>query len=134
MTDQFTRRQRQAGKSIAGLIVFLMVLAVIVVAIWRFAPDLIPESVRAQLPRSPLDLSEAGVGGGADLSAAQRDASVASTPGLNPPLYKWQDASGVWNITDKPPAGRPYEKVVVNPDTNIMPAEPAPPAEPPIQQ
>ena len=48
--------------------------------------------------------------------------------GTNPPLYKWKDAQGRWNVTDQPPKNRPYEKVVVNPDTNVIPSV-APPAE-----
>jgi hypothetical protein len=67
---------------------------------------------------------------------AERDADAgpgadASAPGAaqaNPPLYKWKDADGRWNITDRPPPDRPYEKVVVDPDTNVIPSL-APPAE-----
>ena len=37
-------------------------------------------------------------------------------------LYKWKDDQGRWNVTDQPPAGRPYEAVRVDPDTNVLPA------------
>ena len=38
-----------------------------------------------------------------------------------PTLYRWVDAGGVVNITDKPPAGRRYTIVHVNPNRNIVP-------------
>ena len=38
--------------------------------------------------------------------------------------YKWQDASGAWHITQKPPPeGVRYEKLSVRNDTNILPAQ-----------
>lgn len=39
----------------------------------------------------------------------------------NPPLYKWRDAKGRLNITDKPPVDRPYETVQYDPDANVVP-------------
>lgn len=38
-----------------------------------------------------------------------------------PILYRWIDARGVVNITDKPPSGRHYTIVRINPDRNLVP-------------
>jgi len=77
-----------------------VVLAAIAIAAglygwWRYAPDTLPGFARNTLPRSPES---------------------------NPPLYRWRDAEGRWQITDVPPADRPYETVVVDPRTNVVPA------------
>ncbi len=34
-------------------------------------------------------------------------------------LYRWRDASGALQITDKPPKGRKYERVDVQPRDGI---------------
>ncbi len=42
------------------------------------------------------------------------------------PLYRWTDDAGITQITDTPPNGRPYKKVNIRPDQNIVPMlEPA---------
>ncbi len=57
--------------------------------------------------------------------AAHPAKSPAHAKEANPPLYKWKDDKGQWHITDQPPAaGVPFEKVSVNPDTNVVPAVP----------
>jgi hypothetical protein len=61
---------------------------------WRYFPQTLPAFVNAHAPRSPL---------------------------ANPPLYKWRDATGTWQITDTPPPDRPYETVVVDPRQNVVP-------------
>ena len=38
-----------------------------------------------------------------------------------PALYRWHDANGVLQITDKPPKGRKYERVKIREDQNIIP-------------
>ena len=40
-----------------------------------------------------------------------------------PPLYKWRDDKGRLQVTDKPPADRPYETVRYDPDTNVVPSD-----------
>ena len=45
----------------------------------------------------------------------------ASTGDRGPTLYRWIDASGVVNITDRPPKGRSYSIVRIDPDRNIVP-------------
>jgi hypothetical protein len=44
-----------------------------------------------------------------------------SHAGDGPTLYRWVDAGGVVNITDKPPAGRRYTIVHIDPNRNIVP-------------
>ena len=39
-----------------------------------------------------------------------------------PILYRWIDARGVVNITDKPPEGRRYTIVRIDPNRNIVPS------------
>ncbi len=62
---------------------------------WRYFPDSLPAVVGDRVVRSPV---------------------------ANPPLYKWRDAKGQWQITDQPPADRPYETVVVDPNQNVVPS------------
>ncbi len=51
--------------------------------------------------------------------AQHRDRSQADT---GPTLYRWVDARGVVNIsTDRPPVGRRYTVVHIDPDQNIVP-------------
>ena len=79
----------------------LLVLALAAAASWawwRYAPQSLPGIAREALPHSPAARPE------------------------NPPLYKWRDAKGQWQITDVPPDGRPYETIVVDPNTNVMPS------------
>jgi len=49
-------------------------------------------------------------------TAAKRERHAAE-----PVLYRWRDANGVLQITDKPPKGRKYEKVRIREDQNIIP-------------
>jgi len=40
-------------------------------------------------------------------------------------VYKWRDAEGQWQITDRPPpAGFPYEALEYREDVNVMPLVP----------
>jgi len=41
--------------------------------------------------------------------------------GAESALYRWHDANGVLQLTDKPPKGRKYEKVKIRDDQNIIP-------------
>ncbi|MBC7988848.1 MAG: DUF4124 domain-containing protein [Luteimonas sp.] len=42
-------------------------------------------------------------------------AAAANAEDARPVLYRWRDASGALQITDKPPKGRKYERVDVQP-------------------
>lgn len=101
---------RKPRRQLGGAATQLLVLLLIVVGggwvWWRYAPETLPEFVRAQIVK-PLQ-------------------QVANPPAPNPPLYKWKDDKGQWNITDRPPEGRAYEMVVVDPDTNVLPTGAAP--------
>jgi hypothetical protein len=37
-------------------------------------------------------------------------------------VYKWRDAQGNWQMTDRPPAGRDYEVKEFRSDKNLVPA------------
>jgi hypothetical protein len=83
---------RQRGHIWPALLVFVLLAAGY--AWWYFAPDTLPDAVRRQLP----------------LSAR-----------ANPPLYKWKDDKGRWQVTDAPPTDRPYEKLKYDPRANVVP-------------
>ena len=39
-------------------------------------------------------------------------------------LYRWQDADGQWQVSDRPPpAGTEYEILQYAPETNVIPSE-----------
>ena len=116
------RSTRQSGNALGAFIGVLLLVAGIGFLVWRFAPEYLPGVLRIELPRSPLDLSPTV--GDPGLAAARTPAAAARAE--NPPLYKWKDANGVLNVSDVPPVGRAYETVVVNPETNVLPSEPAP--------
>ena len=55
--------------------------------------------------------------------------ALTGTPLERPPTvtqaYKWRDAEGNWNITDKPPAsGVEYDTMHYRSDANVLPALP----------
>lgn len=36
-------------------------------------------------------------------------------------VYRWQDEQGNWHFDSQPPRDRPYERLVLDPDVNLMP-------------
>lgn len=48
----------------------------------------------------------------------ERQATV-EADAARPVLYRWRDANGVLQITEKPPKGRKYERVEREPDEGI---------------
>ncbi len=63
-----------------------------------------------------------------DGQPAHKDA--AAKPAHATALYRWRNEAGVLQITDRPPKNRPYERVQLREDQNIVPMSgPAP--EPP---
>lgn len=72
-----------------------VVLAAAATAWWWYAPETLPGFAQRAVPRPAS---------------------------ANPPLYKWRDDAGTWQVSDAPPADRPYETVVVDPATNVVPA------------
>jgi len=65
------------------------------------------------------------------LPAAARDAA-SSRAEAPPALYKWQDAQGVWNYTDRPPPDGPFETIRDTPNVttvdSVVPEVPGAPA------
>ena len=45
----------------------------------------------------------------------------AAEKAAEPKVYRWRDDKGVLHVTDTPPSNRPYEKVELNEDVNVMP-------------
>jgi hypothetical protein len=84
--------QRQSGRTWPGLLVFLLLAAAY--AWWYYAPDSIPDGIRAYLPHSARSY---------------------------PVLYRWKDAKGRAHVTAPPPPDRPYEKLRYDPSTNVVP-------------
>lgn len=98
----------------------LLVLVAIVAAIyWWRVED--PASMPVVLKRITGVPPEEGEPRGRDESITAPDDPAAARRTAGPPLYKWRDDKGVWNITDAPPKDRPFERVTVNPDQNVVP-------------
>ena len=95
-------RRKQTGISWPQVLILLCLLLGGAWVWWTYAPETLPEALRAPRPAP---------------------AAVA------PPLYKWKDQSGQWHISDQPPAGRAYETVIVDPNTNVLPSGVAPEAD-----
>jgi hypothetical protein len=90
------------------LLAILALLVAVAAVIWFTMPQLVPEPWRPRSPATP----DAGMPATSSQSATAAD---------NPALYKWRDDQGVWNVTDRPPPDRPYERVVVDPNQNVVP-------------
>jgi hypothetical protein len=104
----------QAGDISTGTAVAITLLLVALLAWWMYWPETIP--VFGHRPDPELGKPE-------DRRPEGKRPAKAATADTNKPLYKWQDDGGQWHITDSAPKNRPYEKVVVNPGTNVLPPE-----------
>ena len=117
--------RRQRGDINAGTAVAITVLLVALLAWWMYWPETIP--VFGKRPEAGAGKSDARGGRDARDARDPRDAQHAdekhARADANPPLYKWKDEHGQWHITDRAPKDRPYEKVVVDPGANVIPAE-----------
>jgi hypothetical protein len=56
----------------------------------------------------------------ADPDGAPEAARTAGADAPAPRLYRWRDDAGTLHITDRPPAGRPYEEVKIRDDQNVV--------------
>lgn len=86
----------------------LLLLAVLVLgAIWWFKPEWLPWSGRKQV-----------------VGATQvQELPLPPAAETSPKLYRWTDANGRVNVSDRPPAdGTAYETVQYDPDVNVLPA------------
>ncbi|MFO1352744.1 MAG: DUF4124 domain-containing protein [Gammaproteobacteria bacterium] len=86
---------RQAGRAWLWLLLIVAAGAG-VLGYWYYYPTAAPRLIRSYLPKA-------------------KDPTV---------LYRWQDAQGRWQVTDKPPPGRPYEKLDYWEKANVMPVSP----------
>lgn len=91
----------------------LLLLAVLVLgAIWWFKPEWLPWTGR-KLAVGATQVQELPLPPAAETS---------------PKLYRWTDATGRVNVSDRPPAGGiAYETVQYDPDINVLPAPRTPP-------
>ena len=107
-------------RHLRAFVVLFAIAAVVIGGVWLWRTES-PASMPVFLKRIVGVPPEEGEPRGRDESITAPDdpALARRTPG--PPLYKWRDDKGVWNITDTAPAGRPYERVEVDPDQNVVP-------------
>lgn len=80
------------GRAMTWFVAIIAIAAA--VGWWYYAPASLPAVVKTVVPASPK---------------------------ANPPLYKWRDDKGRWNVTDKPPTDRPYETLKYDPNVNVVP-------------
>jgi hypothetical protein len=99
--------RRQSGEVSTSTAVVLTLLVLGAIAWWVYSPETIPFIGHRPEPAR------------AATAAAPHSTRAADS---NPPLYKWRDEHEQWHITDQPPKDRPYERVVPNPDTNVLPS------------
>ena len=102
--------QRQRGR-VLGWVLLIILVGSAYWAVREYAPEYLPAPLRP--PRAEP---------GTESAAKAATPAVDTRQAANPPLYKWKDERGQWQITDKPPRGRSYETVRVNPETNVVPA------------
>jgi hypothetical protein len=79
---------------LAGMVFALALVAGAAAWIWYQQPELLPAGLQVQNPNSPK---------------------------FAPAVYRWKDAQGRTQVSDEPPAGRPYETVRVDINTNVVP-------------
>lgn len=53
-------------------------------------------------------------------------AAPTAAESAGPRLYRWRDAAGTLQVSDVPPADRPYEEVKIRSDQNIVPLSETP--------
>ncbi len=81
-------------------LIVMLALVTALALLWH----LYPEVLRPWLARVPLE---------SPLSSSK-------------PVYQWRDASGAWQVTDRPPPeGTPFEVKRYDLDANILPVRPA---------
>ncbi len=77
-----------------GLLTAAALLAAVAAWIWVYHPERLPKEWRRQNPNSQDYM---------------------------PTLYRWKDAEGRVQLTDKPPTDRPWEAVQIDPNRNLVP-------------
>ncbi len=79
---------------LSGMAITLAVVAAGAWVVWRFTPEHLPREWREKNIHSP---------------------------DYAPPLYRWKDEKGRIQLSDTPPANRPYETIRFDPKQNIVP-------------
>ena len=83
------------ARSLKWLLILILLLAGGAAWVWYQAPEHLPPHLRVRNPNS-VDYA--------------------------PTVYRWKDDQGRTQLTDVPPEdGRPYEPVVIDPKTNVVP-------------
>lgn len=82
-----------------GMLTALALLAGAAAWVWHYQPERLPQEWRRANPNSDDYM---------------------------PALYRWRDAEGRVQLTDRPPPDRPYETVRVDPEQNRIPAGQSP--------
>ena len=94
----FAKSRRNVGGALLGWLILLLLIGGAAAVYFKLHPENLPEWA-------------ARTGIGKDLQTTT--------------VYKWQDASGAWQITDQPPAaGIDYEVQSHVRDTNVLPLPP----------
>ncbi len=83
------------SRFLLGLVGGVALVAAAAGYVWFFAPESLPREWRRDNPNS-------------------RDYA--------PAIYRWKDAQGVVQLTDRPPPDRPFEEVRIDPRQNIVPS------------
>lgn len=92
--SNLTGVQRLSGKVRIWVLILLGILSGLLMY-WYTTPQEVPPWARSWLP---------------------------GLPEYTRPLYRWRDAQGREQVTDKPPQGRPYETVNYRSDANVVPS------------
>ncbi len=82
------------GRLVGGALLTLALLAGLAGWLWFRAPEYLPLELRRGNPNSP---------------------------DYAPLVYRWKDDAGRTQLTDRPPDGRPFETVRIDPATNVVP-------------
>jgi len=78
-----------------GMLAAIVLMAAAAAWVWHYRPERLPQEWRRQNPNSQDYM---------------------------PTLYRWHDAQGRVQVTDQPPADRPYEAVRIDPNRNVVPS------------
>lgn len=82
-----------------GMATAIALMAATGVWFWHYRPERLPQEWRRQNPNSTDYM---------------------------PTLYRWRDAQGRIQVTDKPPVDRPFEPVRIDPNQNMVPRDRVP--------
>ncbi|HET6602838.1 MAG TPA: DUF4124 domain-containing protein [Xanthomonadaceae bacterium] len=99
--------KRQRGNARLYSLAVVLALAAAAAWLWFEEPDSLPPWARPQR---------------AAPEGSASDPATAPPAGPARPVYRWRDDAGVLQITDRPPQGRPYETVRIDPETNVVPS------------